>query len=753
MDNTLIDLGSYETLAAIGRADPMVSQLDSWSETVWHLDGHLPGYSAATINWEFDAPEGLIDVLKLVAVDLFHGEHPRYAHRTSRTFGRGIKYLAAFMLENDYDDLGELDEGAFERFRDALTRTVSRPSENPEAFIQAVADEQAGPESDDEPVVSEKGADEVYADEQGSVEEQGDPLTISIARTRLYAWTFLHEARETLARFEIDSCHYPFATSNMWEQAIAISKKGLDDVEPLPDAVAIPILNAAAQLIQAPADDVIRLRDDFLRTLSDPTLGSVTRIRALRSLVGDFEFSPLIENGPPWCAPIQIPTDLGTGSYQISRLIRRIHMAALVMLLAGTGMRISEICSIEVDEPGTPDALPSCIKTNPSLTETSEHFKLHGFLSKGQGKPRPRDWLLGARPMKAHAEPATVRAVRVLDRLFAPFRRMAGSPGLRRQLQVSLNGNGLPKTPGAIRWIRASTLTNHTRDFYAGVGLKELLKEAAKQDPRLQAYAESNGRCIHHHQWRHTYYEFMVRLDPELLPAVSLHFKHTSLAATENGYGSKDASVREAKDSVRVRETVRFFTRRRFGEVAPVGNMSKELERERAALERMVGDIPGADAEERVEKFVLSQDLRVWPAEHGSCLFAANPTEGRCRQVNGTADFRAGSPDFTTRTPSLCCGCPNFSVGKENIPFWRNRYIENQTAWIESHRNPLFRVSLRNAVQSAAMLRHLGEPIPLILRKPIRASSNRSKPNSAKTSDSAASSSGGAADTVVTVES
>ena len=735
----LIDGRRYDCLADIVSADPHISQVDRWSSDLWHLDGHLAGYGRVTINWRFDAPHGVIDVLKLVAVDLFIGvgREPPYSHRTANLFAQAVKYLGGFMVSADYGSLAELDEAAYEKFKQQLTTTISRPSENADVFIETIAqlsldgaepaDEVGEPDEPDSGsrsrVDTVDGDDDGYGDENDAVEEDAaaDVLTISIATSRLSVWMYLHRARVTLATFKVNGpTFYPFAASSLRAAAINIATKGLEEVEPLPDAVAIPILNHAWRLLGVAADDVIELQTRFIAVRDDVRLGSRSREKALRSLVEGFAFSALEEGRPPWRGPIRVAaTAHGTGSLELRRLVRELHMAAVVMLLAGTGVRISEVCGIEVEDREIDAELPSCIMTKPSLSESNEHFMLHAFLYKNQRGPRVAEWLLGARPIKAHAEPPTVRAIRVLERLLQPWRRMAVDPFLGRQLQVSLFGPGFPVQTKAIQFIRVRSLHALMGDFFAGVGLAELLAPLTGDDPRLRVYAATNGRCIHPHQWRHTYYEYMVRLNPRLLPAVSLHFKHSTLAATENGYGSKDAAVRENKDSVRVRETVRSFTRRRFGSVPPVGKLAKEIERHRTALETIVGDVPGAEAEARVEEFVRGNDIRIWQTEYGSCLFALNPMEGRCRKVNGTSDFRAGTPDFATREPSLCCGCPNFSIGVENASFWRQRYVENRTAWVQSGRNPFFRVALQRAEQSAAILRQLGHPVPVILKRPL----------------------------------
>jgi hypothetical protein len=98
------NLSRYRDLLSIRQANPPISRQDRWrpedpnQKDVWHLDGHLPGYGKVTIGWDFDAPDGIIDVLKLAAAALFLGEHPRYDHRSANIFAQSVKYLAAFMV-------------------------------------------------------------------------------------------------------------------------------------------------------------------------------------------------------------------------------------------------------------------------------------------------------------------------------------------------------------------------------------------------------------------------------------------------------------------------------------------------------------------------------------------------------------------------------------------------------------------------------------------------------------------------------
>jgi hypothetical protein len=109
--------------------------------------------------------------------------------------------------------------------------------------------------------------------------------------------------------------------------------------------------------------------------------------------------------------------------------------------------------------------------------------------------------------------------------------------------------------------------------------------------------------------------------------------------------------------------------------------------------------------------------LQFWFAPHGGCMIDLNPQHARCHQQMGVADWKPRSPNLTTRTPDTCLGCRNFSVGPEAIGFWRQRYQLNQESWILSGYAPHFRVARLRAKQAAVVLRHLGQRLPIILKK------------------------------------
>ena len=165
---------------------------------------------------------------------------------------------------------------------------------------------------------------------------------------------------------------------------------------------------------------------------------------------------------------------------------------------------------------------------------------------------------------------------------------------------------------------------------------------------------------------------------------------------------------------------MRFFAKQRGQNVQPRARLDKALNANHQAFVELLADFGLDEEEDAIEALCLAHDLRVFPAEHGSCLVTLNPDEARCHKRKGRIDERVEAPNYASRTPELCLGCANFSIGQENGAFWRRRYLDYRTAWVSSGRQPAFRFALQRSIQAAAVLRSLDLPVPLILAKEIR---------------------------------
>ncbi|ANC86675.1 hypothetical protein [Sphingomonas sp. NIC1] len=339
---------------------------------------------------------------------------------------------------------------------------------------------------------------------------------------------------------------------------------------------------------------------------------------------------------------------------------------------------------------------------------------MHAKLSKGQETPKDEKWLIGSRPMDLKAgEPLIVRAIRVLERLYAPWRPLIADEAERRRLVLNFRSGGLPQSGAGIVAADAWRTALSLREFYARpeIGLAKL-EPLVEKNRRLAPYVRKQGRCIRPHQWRKTFALYMMRLDERMLPAISRHFKHLSLAVTEGAYMPQDPSMIAAGESVQMRETHRALYEMRRGDGGRSGKLDRIVDGFRSDLDKLIGDLPLEESYEEVKHALLSRDLRIFHSEHGRCLIAANPDRARCHDAGGTSSWRRLQPNEATRTPALCAGCDNFSISTEHGDFWMRRYLENKSVWLLAKGSADFEIVRRRAEQAHAVLQALGATPP-----------------------------------------
>lgn len=690
---TDFELADYN-LAELEQRNPQISRKSHWNDDTWYVDGDSPGYrpSASAIHWTIDAPQWLMNGLKYVAAILFIGRRgsKAYKHSTASTFSAGARHLARFAKKHDLRGFSQFDEDTFELFKrdihcDLLAEQFS--VEDGEAELDAT--------------------DDAYPLAIASNIE--DPASYSAAYYRLRTWKLLCEHGDLLKLAGILPVPFnPFSETTPRKMAEAISSSVIEEVPALPDEIAMPILNLAHRLIGQPADDVLRLQDAYLGTMSRIDREPPTAEREkLRRVLEDFEFSTMSErDGEPWRDQIVLPPDEPGGGRVLRRLVRDIRDACILVILSDTGMRIGEVCSPRLTAGEAGEKLPSCIELEVSKTELNEHFFLRGALVKHQERPKDERWLLGARPVGSNVEPPTVRAIHVLQRLLEPWRRLAKGDAAE-VLLIDFLGGGLPRSAKAVVPLTASRLRLSMQGFIADQITFAPMLDKVSERSDLYPYVISNGRCIRPHQWRKTFLRYLMRVDDGLLPAISQHFKHLSLAITEDGYMPKDAALIEAADSVRTRETALYFFERRNGKNRQPGRLDEVIAKSQDDIDALIGDRSLETAVPDLERFVREHDLVIWKAPHGQCMIALSPDEARCRHGEDKRPAFRRSPDFARRTPSMCAGCANFSADAGTIEFWRKRFADNHKAWLASGRHPAFRVAEARARQAAAILRAL----------------------------------------------
>lgn len=239
-------------------------------------------------------------------------------------------------------------------------------------------------------------------------------------------------------------------------------------------------------------------------------------------------------------------------------------------------------------------------------------------------------------------------------------------------------------------------------------GLRNALAPLVANNPRLQPYYDEEGQNVRPHQWRRTFFRLLYRMDNNLLPAISRHFKHVSLASTENGYSPRTAEAVQERHAAMTEQLVARLFARAEGAEPPVTGAEVLLAKQRKVLSAIIDGDPLEEAAPRLAQFAMKRDLKLWPAEHGACLIALNPDRAACHVRDGKIDWRADRPNFTRRNPGLCCSCPNLIVTAKDLPFWQRRYRENRKAWLASGKDPAFRFARDRAAQAKTIITHLG---------------------------------------------
>lgn len=722
-----LDLKEFATLDELVAADPWISSRSRWSSEIWEFDVDAPGYSRRKLaqSWRVVAPTRALDEMKYLCALLFIGRsgEPEHKQTGAHAFGVGARYLLRFMQANAIGRFEELGAGAFDLFEGRVKRTLCDPVE-----LASIDKEIAEGLHDG----GEHGSAEPPARKRQKTGNRGilgakkrrppptdqEEIGEAAAYMRLVTWRYIRDQAHDLRRVKVEVARFdPFKGSSVKKMAQSLGSYSAERIPALPDTVARPILDFAHRMIGLPADEVIDLHDRYYALSQGKHEDERAREKACEKLVKSATFSPLEEGGLPWT--VKALAARSNGARTVRDLVVLIRDAALIVLQGDTGMRISEVCSIATSLDEDTLTIPSCISVEPSNSQLNEHFFVHGLLSKGVRQPRPEKWLLGGRPAGTEVEPPAVRALRVLVRLLRPWRALADGDKHGLQLLPSnIAYASLPQSAEDLGPTIAYSLTRSiTNTIVKEVGLKALLDGVVEDDPELEPYWRTNGRCIRSHQWRKTFIRYLIRVDEGLLPAISHHFKHYTLAITEDGYMPRDPELVDIATSVRTRETSRALFERRFGSKHRVGRLDELLAETRSRIQQVIGDDDFVRAAPRLDAFVREHDIQFWFAQHGACLFDMHPSEARCHNQAGRTDWRPRGPNFATRTPDACLGCRNFSVGPEAVGFWRERYMLNQRSWITSGYVPRFRIARMRAKQSAAVLRHLGQPLPILLDK------------------------------------
>ena len=485
-------------------------------------------------------------------------------------------------------------------------------------------------------------------------------------------------------------------------------------IEPLPDCVALRILAQCIRWMGHPIDDVIRLRDLYLNLETSKEVG----VRAIETALREFRFTVIPNESKPWRDGLGTEADYSrnTGGVRtrldsaVRALVAHASSACVTLIQGTTGIRLSEVAALRSGIDAA-TGLPSCVSIQQSKTGLNELFFLNSQVTKIHDGAM-MSWVIGMRPVGSSYLPPAVSALLGLERLFEPWRKGSNLPWLLvKPAGSSCLSRHLDMTSTTTRETIAKQMKN-----FVGVygGLSDLPETLRTASGSIDLAPYKSGEGIRTHQWRKTYALYILRTDPKMLPAISQHFKHMSLAMTEEGYIGNDPELLDSIESVRRQRTVKFLLEQARSSTIITGGMADLVREHREKLRSVIGDSDEATSYQKMEAWVTKGDLRIWFADHGKCFMTINPSESRCHTMGQTSPWLKGEPNYAQRNPTVCSGCKCFAVDHEHIEFWQARHQKNASilkAAGKDHFNE-FTVARERMRQSASILRTLGLPIP-----------------------------------------
>lgn len=665
-------------LAKASRSDARISSRSYWRDPKWHLDVQKVGFrdTVGMFNWAIPMGDGttlldpswdgLLEDCRVLVYSLVHDPRLMGAHQpftVATVFRTRLCKLLMWMAEFGYNHFGQLDSEASWEFYEYVL--ISHREAKGEVTPQSLQN-----------------------DLQVLVTIHRHSLTLQDAGVRV-----MPEA--------------PYDDEAPGKVAAKAATAANGWIPPLPDEIALKILDASFRWIGQPIDDVLALI--ALQQSIAPSTGTIDKGRPVETALASFAFSVLPGQTEPWHRALNTSPEVGSpmASRELRKLVLHAGAACAALIQGTTGMRISELAALR----GGTDAdtgLPSCVRIRPSKTGLNELFLVQSQATKIHDGAL-MEWVIGMRPAGSAYIPPAVRAIQRLDTLFSPWRDAIGAP------QLILNPSGrstLARTMGNSATM--DQIARHMKSFVATYGGLETLPDNLKTSSgTLDLRGYKTGEQFRTHQWRKTYALYVLRTDSRMLPAISQHFKHMSMAMTEQGYIGNDPELLDSVESVRRQRTVAFLLQQASGTTVIAGGMADLVREHRQRLKNVVGDAQGADAYQRMEDWVIQGDVRIWFAEHGKCFMSLMPGSARCHSIAKTDPWLKRQPNYANRNASVCGGCKCFAVDGEHVEFWKERYQRNAAvlAAASADRSAGYKVAKERVRQSESILQTLGEQV------------------------------------------
>lgn len=657
-------------------------------DLVWDIPNDIPGTpkGMSTVKWDVELPDGLtlgspkhaglLQQLQIYLVTRILNPQSSSFPRPSTcgSLGRALETLASWMVASDIKAVSDISAELSWDYADFAVDAKRRV--------------RAHLEPSQEPNVS-----------------YGEDVSFSTVWRDLNVLQSLFQQRNAMRDLGcIGMTEAPFdgrSAKAVVTQDLGIRRRG--KLTPIPDDVAVPVLNAAVRMIGLPAKDVIalqKLHDDVrdLEHTAERLAKYKTNIQKIRA----YEFATLDGEELPWREPIDVYERVyrDDRKFQIkeSQVVRRLVVAlqtACVITIQGlTGMRAHELIGVQVGDTLI-DGLPDCVEVEDRRDGTVRKY----FLKSETFKRRRRKerWLLGASLAGSNELPLPVRALLVLHELNAPWRRLRDSNQL---LVTFVGGQGLPRVPESVGALTSAPLSIMQKEF---VGEHVDLSAASEQSQREFA----DGAALRPHRWRTTFAMFVMRVSPRLLPALSQHYKHLNAVVTQEGYIGTNPALRDDMASARSQTSAEYLLRLTSPDAKLLGGGAKLFHEHAAALRAQMEAEPGVSLYDRALSLVERLELFVYDAAYGKCLSAFAPHASRCNRLAGYAGSHRPYPNAAFRSPETCTQCELLVITPEHMSYFEDRLEKAKLALSETSRSQepgLTRVLQQRARQAKQIL-------------------------------------------------
>lgn len=483
-------------------------------------------------------------------------------------------------------------------------------------------------------------------------------------------------------------------------------------IPPIPDQVAIPILNTATRMMDKSADGLIAATKELLAIRGFAKDWEQIRPADRAALYAELNrLSASLSVPIPHAIGHQIPLDkqltkvdadgqeyvLDSPLAVLKHLITSCVAACSIVLQAGTGVRSHELLSSQA-LPTKSDGWPSCLSSRISHDGMIELFYVEAITSK-RGKPRKVEWILGARPVGSDYMPPTVRAILTVNRLLAMFRELGEINDLFIVLSTS---GGMPAASSSVTRMTSGYLARLQRAFVLNWVDLSMLESSEFAGYKLGRFRP--------HQWRPTFATFVFRTNPSMLKALSEHFKHVSDAITSKYYIGNDPAFLATCDDAQAMAAVQVLRSITFKDAPVVGGFARYVDELRKELILHLVDERSQLDEQAALRYITEEEIVLWNTAYGRCWSSQLPAKSLCNQRAGASVLASTSPNLAIAHVELCAGCSCLEISTEHAAFWIERRDQNKLLAKEAKRandHTTLAIVQKRQRQAEAMVKHL----------------------------------------------